>query len=183
MKIRKKFTLIELLVVIAIIAILAALLMPALNTARKKANRIACTANLMQIGVALYSYSQYSDWESFLPAGDNAAGLYLLSDLLVDEWILIDPSSGNKASSSWSSTMTCDYVYCGANGLAAIPSTGSKYGCETDSGIVSDSKNTHFEYGNVLFGGMHVDPFNGSDWYNNTNVKNETLVNAISSQQ
>src|SRR5687768_14846056 len=83
MRRRWGFTLIELLVVIGVIAILLAMLLPALAAGRRSATRVACMSNLRQIATAFIQYA--GDNREHLPRG--APQGFMTTDALPQDWI------------------------------------------------------------------------------------------------
>lgn len=87
-----RFTIVELLVVISIITILAALLLPALNAAKEKAQSISCTNNMKQLGLAFHHYT--SSWDDYFPPAEfdpnSSPQLYWTLAFAVDRLLPLD---------------------------------------------------------------------------------------------
>ncbi len=103
---KKSFTLIELLVVVAIIAVLVAVLLPALGSARQQAQAVVCTANLSQIGKALIMF--WDGNNGLIPTGDYVPGKWSLwwpIAVLNTMGVHVSETTANRT--QWSTFMSC----------------------------------------------------------------------------
>lgn len=146
------FTFLELLVVVAIIAVLVALLLPALGAARDKARRTACANNLKQIGLGVTLYA--GDFRDAAPGGwppTNSAWTYF-QGVTAYKRLLANYARSNLFSCP-ADTFHYDYLT-NSPGYARVAS-----GLQTQS--ASDFSSYGFNGGDVLTGGVPTDSIVG----------------------
>ncbi|MFP4028177.1 MAG: type II secretion system protein [Candidatus Brocadiia bacterium] len=161
---RKAFTLIELLVVIAIISILAAMLMPALESARQSAYKVQCKNRLRQMFLSLTYYAQ--DNETWYPRG--AWNLHFLiryygvmEDIYgVTQTNVTCPSSGDRGGHwRWGNTGAMFYYYVGGEGGRDKSQWGHwEYGWDVWHFYDNTHPQAKQDTGGTDFDGDYIDP-------------------------
>jgi len=150
-QLKRGFTLIELLVVIAIIAILAAMLLPALARAKSRASGVQCVSQMRQIGLATTMYAD--DYEGALPRSSHSAMAYgqlpwgyaLVPYLLGKQYTQPDPL--------WTNLFT------------------TLYHCPRDLG-----KKTDWSYGKNVYPELSADETGGPTWSRLSQIRRPTAT-------